>query len=50
MMSKFNERNLNLIKENFEAQKDGDTSKYNTVQKDLDNLIKESTSIPLTLL
>lgn len=40
MMSKFNERNLNLIKENFEAQKDGDTSKYNTVQKDLDNLIK----------
>lgn len=40
MMSKFNERNLNLIKENFEAQKDGDTSKYNTVQNDLDNLLK----------
>jgi len=40
IMSKFNERNLNLIKENFEAQKDGDTSKFNTVQKDLDNLIK----------
>jgi len=40
MMSKFNERNLNLIKENFEAQKDGDTSKYNIIQKDLDNLIK----------
>ena len=40
MMSKFNERNLNLIKENFEAQKDGDSSKYNTVQKDLDNLLK----------
>ena len=40
MMSKFNERNLNLIKENFEAQKDGDSSKYNTVQKNLDNLLK----------
>ena len=40
MMSKFNERNLNLIKENFEAQKDGDSSKYNTVQKYLDNLLK----------
>tara|TARA_R110002033_G_scaffold1173_5_gene11022 strand:- start:1376 stop:1867 length:492 start_codon:yes stop_codon:yes gene_type:complete len=33
MMSRFNERNLDLIKENFEAQKNGDTSKIKSTQK-----------------
>ncbi len=40
MMSRFNEKNLNLIKENFEAQKDGDTTRYNSIQKEFDNLLK----------
>ncbi|MGZ0014849.1 DUF4369 domain-containing protein [Yeosuana sp. AK3] len=40
MMSRFNERNLNLIKENFEAQKAGDTSKYSNIQTEFDNLLK----------
>lgn len=40
MMSRFNERNLNLIKENFEAQKAGDTSKFNSIQTEFDNLLK----------
>ena len=40
MMSKFNEKNLNLIKENFEAQKDGDTAKFNAVQKEYNNTLK----------
>ncbi len=40
IMSRFNERNLNLIKENFEAQKDGDTSKYKNIQNEFDNLLK----------
>lgn len=40
MMSRFNEKNLNLIKENFEAQKDGDTSRFNSIQKEFDNLLK----------
>ena len=39
-MSRFNERNLNLIKEKFEAQKDGDTSKFTNIQKEFDNLLK----------
>lgn len=40
IMSRFNERNLNLIKENFEAQKNGDTSKFKDIQKEFDNLLK----------
>ncbi len=40
MMSRLNERSLNLIKENFEAQKDGDTSKIKSVQKESDNILK----------
>lgn len=40
IMSRFNERNLDLIKENFEAQKNGDTSKSNSIQKDYNNLLK----------
>jgi succinate dehydrogenase flavin-adding protein (antitoxin of CptAB toxin-antitoxin module) len=40
MMSRFNEKNLNLIKENFEAQKEGDTSRFNSIQKEYDNLLK----------
>ncbi|WP_166965716.1 DUF4369 domain-containing protein [Yeosuana marina] len=40
MMSRFNERNLDLIKENFEAQKNGDTSKIKSTQKESDNILK----------
>ena len=40
IMSRFNERNLNLIKESFEAQKKGDTSKSNNIQKEQNNLLK----------
>ncbi|WP_445732163.1 DUF4369 domain-containing protein [Mariniflexile sp.] len=40
MMSRFNEQNLNLIKESFEAQKEGDTSKYNDVQNKYEKLLK----------
>ena len=40
MMSRFNERNLNLIKNSFEAQKEGDTTKYNSIQTEYDNLVK----------
>lgn len=40
MMSRFNERNLNLIKESFEAQKAGDKSKYSSIQTEFDNLLK----------
>ena len=40
IMSRFNDRNLDLIKENFEAQKNGDTSKSNSIQKDYNNLLK----------
>lgn len=40
MMSRFNEKNLNLIKESFEAQKSGDTSKYNSIQNEFDSLLK----------
>ncbi len=40
IMSRFNERNLDLIKENFEAQKNNDTSKFKSIQKEFDNLLK----------
>ncbi len=40
MASRFNEKNLNLIKESFEAQKNGDTSKFNSIQNEFDNLLK----------
>ena len=40
MMSRFNEQNLDFIKESFEAQKEGDTAKFNSVQNKFDNLLK----------
>lgn len=33
MLSRFNEQNLDLIKEEFEAKKKGDTAKYNAIVK-----------------
>ncbi|WP_452222401.1 DUF4369 domain-containing protein [Lacinutrix salivirga] len=41
MMSQFNNKNLNLIKENFEAQKDNDTVLANNTLKQAENLIKQ---------
>ncbi|WP_100615489.1 DUF4369 domain-containing protein [Confluentibacter citreus] len=40
MATKFNERNLDLIKEDLESQQAGDTSKLNRIQKDYDNNLK----------
>lgn len=40
IMSRLNGRNLDLIKENFEAQKAGDSAKLDTIQKQYDNVIK----------
>ena len=40
MMSKFNERNLELIKENFEAQRDQDSVKFNANEAEYNNLLK----------
>ncbi len=40
MMSRFNEQNLDLIKENMEALQKDDTAAYNNVQKKYNNLIK----------
>ncbi len=40
MMSRFNEKNLNLIKESFESQKNGDTAAYSQIQNEFDNLLK----------
>ena len=40
MISKMNFRNLDLIKEQFEAQRNGDTVKLNTLKKETDNLLK----------
>jgi len=37
---RFNEQRLDLIKENFEAQKENDTAKHSEVQKENANLIK----------
>ena len=35
-----NNRNLELIKEQFDAQKDGDTAEYNKLQEERNNSIK----------
>lgn len=40
IMSRLNGHNLDLIKENFEAQKAGDSAKLDTIQKRYDNIIK----------
>ncbi len=40
MMSKFTNRNLELIKDNFIAQKENDTAKLKEIQKEYDNSIK----------
>ncbi|MDN3666395.1 DUF4369 domain-containing protein [Algibacter miyuki] len=40
MISKFNGRNLDLIKDKFDAQREGDTSKISTIEKQYDNIIK----------
>ncbi len=40
MMSRFNGKNLDLIKENFEAQRDNDTIKLDSIEKEYNSLIK----------
>ncbi|MEZ4793361.1 MAG: DUF4369 domain-containing protein [Gelidibacter sp.] len=40
MMSRFNNQNLDLIKDSFDAQKDNDTTKLNTTVKNYNSLIK----------
>ncbi|PKQ45615.1 DUF4369 domain-containing protein [Confluentibacter flavum] len=40
MAAKFNEKNLDLIKEDLESQQAGDTSKISRIQKDYDNNLK----------
>lgn len=40
MVRKFNEKNLDLIKENLESQQAGDTSKISRIQQDYDNNLK----------
>jgi len=40
LLSKLNERNLDLIKEEFDAKKDQDSVKINSFQKKHDNLLK----------
>lgn len=40
VMAKFNEKNLDLIKENLEAQQSGDTSKISRIQNEYDNNLK----------
>jgi len=40
MAAKFNDKNLDLIKEDLESQQAGDTSKINKIQKDYDNNLK----------
>ncbi len=40
MMSRFNDQNLDLIKDNFDAQKDNDTTKFNSTVKNYNSLIK----------
>lgn len=40
VLSRFNDQNLDLIKEKFEAQKNGDSSKFAAIQKESNNLIK----------
>lgn len=40
MASRFNDQNLDLIKDNFDAQKDMDTTKFNATAKNYNSLIK----------
>lgn len=40
MAAKFNDKNLDLIKEDLESQQAGDTSKTNRIQQDYDNNLK----------
>ncbi|HMC00967.1 MAG TPA: hypothetical protein VKN14_08025, partial [Flavobacteriaceae bacterium] len=40
MISRFNEKNLELIKENFEAQRDQDSIKLNANEAEYNNLLK----------
>ena len=40
LLSRFNDRSLDLLKENFEAQKAGDTAKLNAMKAEADNLLK----------
>ncbi len=40
MMSRFQGQNLDLIKDNFDAQKDNDTTKLNTTVKNYESLVK----------
>ena len=40
IISRLNGRNLDLIKENFDAQKNGDTTKFDSILKQYDNTIK----------
>ncbi|MGC1204970.1 MAG: DUF4369 domain-containing protein [Flavobacteriaceae bacterium] len=40
IIARLNGQNLDLIKENFEAQKNGDTTKLDRIQKQYDNTIK----------
>lgn len=40
MMSRFNDQNLDIIKENMEAKQKGDTAAYNNTMKKSDNLLK----------
>ena len=40
MMSKFNIRNLEMIKENLESRKTSDTTKINSLQNNFDSLLK----------
>lgn len=39
-ISKFNNNNLELIKDSFEARKKGDTSKFNDIEKKQNNFLK----------
>ncbi|WP_405292441.1 DUF4369 domain-containing protein [Algibacter sp. Ld11] len=40
MISKFNDRNLDLIKDKFDAQIAGDTTKLNTLEKQYNSILK----------
>ena len=40
IMTKFNSRGLELIKENFEAQRDGDSTKLEAIKKESDGALK----------
>lgn len=40
ILARFNDKNLELIKESFEAQKNGDTATYRSLQNEYNNLLK----------